>query len=52
MVYLSVLCTKTKKCRQNTYLSKELKYVKNGLFWFIQAFYAPKLRNASKTLYL
>ncbi|MPC44867.1 hypothetical protein E2C01_038548 [Portunus trituberculatus] len=28
------------------------KYVKNGLFWCILAFYAPNHRNASKTYYL
>ncbi|MPD06172.1 hypothetical protein E2C01_101964 [Portunus trituberculatus] len=33
-------------------LSKELKYVKNGLFWYIPAFYATKLRIASKIHYL
>ncbi|MPD02204.1 hypothetical protein E2C01_097770 [Portunus trituberculatus] len=32
------------------YLSKELKYVKNELFWCIPAFSTPKLRNAGKTL--
>ncbi|MPC65306.1 hypothetical protein E2C01_059439 [Portunus trituberculatus] len=30
----------------------ELKYVQNGLFWCIPAFYALILRNAGKTHYL
>ncbi|MPC64160.1 hypothetical protein E2C01_058272 [Portunus trituberculatus] len=43
-----VLCNKT----QNFYLCKEGKYVKNGLFWCILAFYATKRRIAGKTDYL
>ncbi|MPC75807.1 hypothetical protein E2C01_070204 [Portunus trituberculatus] len=34
------------------YLFKELKYVKNGLFWCFPSFYAPKLRNGSKTKFI
>ncbi|MPD03901.1 hypothetical protein E2C01_099559 [Portunus trituberculatus] len=33
-------------------MSKELKYVKNGLFLCISAFYVTKLRIAGKTHYL
>ncbi|MPC65681.1 hypothetical protein E2C01_059819 [Portunus trituberculatus] len=36
----------------HTFLSKELKYVKNGLFWCIPAFYASKTKNAGKSHYL
>ncbi|MPC75829.1 hypothetical protein E2C01_070227 [Portunus trituberculatus] len=38
--------------RKHTICLKELKYVKNGLFWCILAFYATKLRIAGKTHYL
>ncbi|MPC94222.1 hypothetical protein E2C01_089379 [Portunus trituberculatus] len=38
--------------RKTHYLSKELKYVKNVLLWYIPAFYATKLRIAGKTYYL
>ncbi|MPC35818.1 hypothetical protein E2C01_029255 [Portunus trituberculatus] len=31
-MYSSVLCNKTQNGRQNTLLSKEMKYVKKGVF--------------------
>ncbi|MPC72936.1 hypothetical protein E2C01_067250 [Portunus trituberculatus] len=37
--------------KQTTYLSKELKHVKNGLYWCIPAFYAPTLLNTGKIHY-
>ncbi|MPD00138.1 hypothetical protein E2C01_095591 [Portunus trituberculatus] len=40
-MYSSVLSTKTQNCRKTQYMSKEVKYVKNGLFQCILAFYAP-----------
>ncbi|MPC31310.1 hypothetical protein E2C01_024596 [Portunus trituberculatus] len=34
------------------YLLNYLKYVKNRLFWCISVYFAPKLRNADKTLHV
>ncbi|MPC09195.1 hypothetical protein E2C01_001798 [Portunus trituberculatus] len=44
--------TKLKIAGKTYYFSKELNYVKNGLFRCIPAIFAPKLINTGKTLYL
>ncbi|MPC76457.1 hypothetical protein E2C01_070870 [Portunus trituberculatus] len=48
----SVFPQQHKNATKTHCLSKKLKYIKNGLFWCIPAFYVTTLRIADKTHYL